>query len=115
MALGLIGCMEQSFEHLNEQYRNALMQWQRRAERWVKRDVGFVPGSIYHFWHGKKKDRGYTDRWKILRDANFDPLYDLTRDSQGLLKLETWDERQMKLRDQIRGYFRSRNEDSIDT
>jgi hypothetical protein len=114
MCLGLVGCMEQTFEHLNKEYRHALMQWQTRAERWIKRDVGYVKGSIYHAWHGRKKDRGYTDRWKILRDNGFDPMLDLTRDSQGLYKLETWEPRQIKLRDQIRSYFRSRHEDSID-
>ncbi len=114
MCLGLVGCMDQTFEHLNPEYRKALMQWQIRTERWIKRDVGFVKGSIYHFWHGKKKDRGYADRWKILRDNNFDPMTDLTRDAQGLYRLETWDPRQIMLRDQIRSYFRSRNEDSID-
>jgi hypothetical protein len=114
MALGWVGCMDQSFEHLNKEYRHALMQWQIRCERWLKRDVGFVPGSIYHFWHGKKRDRGYADRWKILRDHTFDPMLDLTRDAQGLYRLETWEPRQIRLRDQIRSYFRSRNEDSID-
>lgn len=114
MALGLVGAMSQSFEHLNEEYRHALLQWQIRTERWIKRDVGYVQGSLYHFWHGPKRARGYTDRWKILRDNRFDPMLDLTRDSQGLLKLETWNGRQMKLRDQLRAYFRSRNEDSID-
>lgn len=113
MALGLVGCMEQSFEHLNKEYRHALMQWQVRADRWIKRDVGYVPGSLYHFFHGPKRARGYTDRWKILRDNSFDPMLDLTRDAQGLLKLETWDERQIKLRDQIRAYFRSRSEDDL--
>lgn len=114
MALGLVGCMDQSFEALNPTYRAHLMQWQERAERWLKRDVGFVAGSIYHFWHGKKKDRGYVDRWKILRDNDFDPARDIKKDAQGLYVLETWDPRQITLRDQLRGYFRSRNEDSID-
>ena len=114
MCLSWVGCVEQTFEHLNKEYRQALMQYQVRCERWLKRDIGFVPGSIYHFWHGRKKDRGYTDRWKILRDNSFDPMTDLTRDSQGLYRLETWDDRQIKLRDQIRSYLRSRAEDSID-
>ena len=113
MCLGLVGCMDQTFEHLNQEYRNALMQWQVRCERWIKRDVGVVKGSIFHWWHGSKKDRGYTNRWKILKDNAFDPLLDLTRDAQGMYRLETWDDRQIKLRDQIRSYFRSRNEDDI--
>lgn len=114
MCLGLVGLMSQTFEHLNEEYRKALLQWEKRTTSWLKRDVGYVSGSIYHWWHGKKKDRGYTDRWKILKDNHFDPLADLTRDAQGLYKLETWDDRQIMLRDQIRTYMRSRNEDSVD-
>lgn len=114
MCLGLVGCIEQSFEHLNPEYQNALLQWQTRTERWLKRDVGVVSGSIYHWWHGKKAARGYSTRWQILRDAGFDPMLDLTRDAQGLYKLETWDQRQIRMRDQIRSYMRSRQEDSID-
>lgn len=113
MALGLVGQMEQSFEALNPTYRTHLLQWQDRAERWIKRDVGFVHGSIYHFWHGKKKNRGYEDRWKILRENDFDPSRDIKQDSQGLYTLETWSKRQIRLRDQLRAYFRSRNEDCI--
>lgn len=114
MALGLVGCMDQSFEHLNQAYRDALMQWQDRAERWIKRDVGYVPGGIYHYFHGKKKDRKYESRWKILKDNDFNPATDIKKDAQGLYQLETWDDRQIRLRDQLRAYARSRNEDSID-
>ena len=114
MALGLVGCMDQSFEALNQTYRRALLQWQERSERWIKRDVGFVNGSIYHYFHGKKVDRKYSQRWKILRDNDFDPDKDIKEDSQGLYVLETWSPRQIRLRDQLRAYFRARNEDSID-
>ena len=114
MALGLVGAMPQSFESKNPGYVRSLYQWQVRAERWIKRDVGIVPGSIFHYWHGPKKSRGYTDRWKILIDNKFNPDTDLKYDHQGLLQLETWNSRQIMLRDQIRSYFRSRNEDSID-
>lgn len=113
-ALGLIGCMDQSFETRNSGYVKKLLEWQTRCTRWIKRDVGFVPGSIYHYWHGSKKDRGYTSRWKILVDNQFSPDTDMKYDHQGILQLETWDDRQIMLRDQIRSYFRMRNEDSID-
>jgi hypothetical protein len=52
--------------------------------------------------------RGYPDRWKILRDQDFDPQRDLHRDWQGLYQLAP---HRIGLRDGIRGYFRSRNED----
>jgi len=115
MALALVDCVEQSFpEGMTEDYKKELLQWQKRAELYIREDVGYLPRSITHHWHGKKKDRGYSDRWKILIDNAFAPNDDIKYDSFGLLQLEVTNPRQMKLRDQIRTYFRSRNEDSID-
>jgi hypothetical protein len=65
-------------------------------------------------WHGKKKDRKYADRWKILKAHDFNPLIDLKRDLQGLWQLETYSQRQINLRNDLRAYFSSRNEDSVD-
>jgi len=113
MALGLIGCMEQSFESKQFAYTRKLLEWQNKCTRWIKKDVGYVSGSIYHFWHGSKKDRGYVSRWKILVENQYNPETDIKPDYQGLLQLETWDIRQIMLRDQIRTYFRQRNEDDI--
>lgn len=114
MALGLIGCMDQSFGTRGEAYIRKLMEWQSRAERWIKRDVGFVRGSIFHFWHGAKQNRQYVSRWKILTENKYNPETDIKTDHQGLYQLETWTDRQIMLRDQIRTYFRQRNEDSVD-
>lgn len=112
MALGLIGAIEQSIqEGLHPNYGGTLREWQKRAETHLKRDVGYVPGTIYHYWHGKKQDRGYKDRWRILVDNQFDPLSDIKKDVQGLWILESESPRQARLRDEIRAYFRSRDED----
>lgn len=117
MALGLVGEMEQSIQPgLHPNYAKLLMEWQERSNRHIKRDVGFVPGSIVHHYHGKKINRKYHDRWRILTENQFDPVKDLKRDAQGVWILESETERQLKLRDQIRAYFRNRDEDfySID-
>lgn len=116
MAMGLLGCIDQSrSDEMSDAYKKSLKEWESRAERYIKRDVGFVPGGVLHYWHGSKKNRGYSNRWKILIDNAFDPLTDLKRDVQGLYQLETTTRRQINLRDQIRSYFRSRNEDCIYT
>jgi hypothetical protein len=91
---------------------NKMMQWELLCERWIKRDVGYVPGLIHHDFHGPKVARGYNTRNKILLDNKFNPDTDIKYDAQGLLQLETWEPRQIKLRDQIRAYFRARNEDN---
>lgn len=92
--------------------------WSQRQtlfERWIKRDIGYVKGLYYHYFHGKTKNRQYNTRENILIKNQFAPSTDLKRDHQGLWQLETWEPRQIKLRDQVRRYFRSRNEDSIDS
>lgn len=115
MAMGLIGQIEASCPaQLHPEYKKELIEWQTRAKRHVRYDVGYVPGGIYHYFHGKKKDRKYADRWRILVDCQYDPNTDLKKDTQGLYQVEDSDDRQIRLRDLLRAYFRSRNEDSID-
>lgn len=117
MAHALIGKLDQTLSHgLHPNYIKHLNTWQNRVERTIRRDVGYVAGTLVHNWHGKKKDRRYNDRWKVLVNNQFDPDIDLERDSQGMYQLaDHGDLRSINLRDDIRKYFRSRNEDSIDT
>lgn len=63
---------------------------------------------INHMYHGPKSSRGYQNRWNILLENNYDPLEDIKYDSNGVLQLE---DKKIKLRDEIRKYFRSRWED----
>lgn len=116
MAYALLGTLEASRlgVAVTSQYERKLLAWQTSAEHWIKRDVGYVPGTISHDFHGPKSKRGYSTRWRILTDNNFDPDYDLKKDAQGLLQLETIEPRQIKMRDQIRAYFSSRDEDSTE-
>lgn len=116
MALGWIGEIESSFHgQATDGYKRPLRVWQERCERYIRRDLGFVPGTILHAWHGKKRDRRYTERWKGLADNKFDPATDLKRDYQGLYQIhDDGSARIRALRDFIRGYMSARNEDSID-
>ena len=96
---------------MHPNYKDMIAAWEHRALRHIRLDVGYVPGTLVHSWHGKKKDRRYADRWNILIKHGYDPYRDIKRDWQGLYTLE--DER-IELRDDIRNYFRARCEDSID-
>ncbi len=78
----------------------------------MKKNVGVVSGLVLHHWHGPMAARGYGERWQLLVKHQFNPATDLKRDSQGLLTLEdNGDPRLVALRDDLRQYFRSRNED----
>lgn len=110
MCLSLVGQGDLSYpKEVTPGYKEDIQSWQKRAERYVKRDVGYVPGSIFHHFHGSKRKRFYAERWEILIKNKFDPNIDLKRDWQGLYSLvdEKW-----RLRDDMRKYFRARDEDS---
>ena len=113
MALGLIGEMARG---LNDEiirecpvYTEWCFEWQARAETYIKRNIGFVEGLLLHYFHGAKKNRFYINRSAILWQNRFDPSRDVKRDWQGMWQLT---DQKSRLRDQLRTYFRSRDEDN---
>jgi hypothetical protein len=115
MACGLIGEMAQSFSadivRDCPAYTEWCLEWQARAETTIRRNIGFVDGLLLHYFHGAKKNRGYFNRSTILWENQFDPAKDIKRDWQGMWQLT---DRKIGLRDQLRGYFRAREEDSTE-
>jgi hypothetical protein len=112
MILALIGKYEDSIPStMHENYKNSLKAWQENVIRNIKTNIGYVPGIIKHYFHGKKKNRKYVERWDILKKHKFDPLTDIKKDWQGLWQLN---DNKPGLRDDLRAYFRVRNEDSND-
>lgn len=95
-------------------YARYILDWQDKALKWIDKDVGYVKGTVFHWWHGKKKNRFYGTRGSILINNQYDPSTDVKYDAFGALQLETYTDRQITLRDEIRGYFGSRDEDSVD-
>ena len=111
MARALLGDVDNSVNRkMSLAFKTELRRWQARAQA-LKRNVGYVPGTLFHHWHGPKKNRRYLDRWKILVEHQFDPNTDIHRDAQGLYQLSG---NKIGLRNDLRKYFRQRNEDSVD-
>lgn len=116
MCCALIGQAKRSvsFDY-SKGYTDCVLEWQSRAEKHIRRNIGFMPGLLTHFWHGKLSQRMYNARWKLLVQCKFNPLTDLKRNSQGLWQLiDRGDERFIRLRDGLKEYGKLRNEDSID-
>lgn len=112
MAYALVGALDkrQMPKTLGESGKRWLQQWQDRAEKFIKRNVGYVSGGICHYWHGAKVNRAYKDRGQILIEAKFDPEKDLWRSTQGIWQLNPDNQ---ALRDGARAYFSQRNEDDL--
>lgn len=92
-------------------YKQALLSWQDRCTKHIKQNIGYMKGTIYHHFHGRKAQRYYKDRWQILSKHGYDPVHDLKFDWQGLYQFTDAGER---MRNDIRAYFRSRLEDATD-
>jgi hypothetical protein len=110
MAWALVNKVEQfAPKQISPAYKRKLLTWQERANRHIRQNIGYMPGTIYHHWHGRKKDRKYVERWQILLKHGYDPDQDLQRDWQGLYRLS---DRGLRMRADLREYFHIRNEDS---
>ena len=96
---------------LGEHGMRWLKEWQNRCDQHIKRNIGYMDGTILHHWHGSRRDRSYDDRGYILTKAKFDPEVDIKKDSQGLWQLSG---NNIYLRDGIRKYMSKRNEDGIE-
>lgn len=92
-------------------FKMSCREWQARAFRACKGNVGYVKGAIEHAWHGPKKNRFYCERWLLLTKHQYNPAIHLTRDDQGMIQLVP---EMYALEADIRAYNRSRQEDSID-
>jgi hypothetical protein len=111
MAMALIGRVSKTLHpKLNKNYAELCKIFEERCERHIKRNVGYVNGTIMHNFHGNKADRQYATRWQILISNDFDPLRDIKKDAHGLWQLE---DLKPRLRDDLRRYFRQRNEDAV--
>lgn len=112
---------------IHPHYRQLVAAWANHGQHSIKGDIGFLPATIKHYYHGSKADRKYWSRWTILMGCErvdcrgekcpdkvrhrpkFDPLVDIKRDWQGLWQLT---DRHPHIRDGIRKYMRQRQEDA---
>ena len=92
--------------HTTKQYQQSLFDFQKKVKGMR---LGYVPTLIRHHFHGSKKNRRYTDRWKILVHHRYDPFLHLEKDDMGILfpSLQCPPE----MIQQIKDYFYQRNDD----
>lgn len=96
---------------MSDGFKKMLIIWQKRCDQYVKKNIGFVPGLIMHYWHGKSGVRGYDKRWDIACFHKFDPYEDIELAPNGLYR---WTGNKPELAHDLRLSSMNRNEDSID-
>jgi hypothetical protein len=108
MANSIFGTMDSiiKLHDLNEPRRKSYLQWGQQFHQTVAKRVSYIPGEIYHLWHGDTKNRNYRDRYKIL--AAFNPQTDVYIGDNGVWQ---WTNPNSALAEQLRAHFINRRED----
>ena len=73
--------------------------------------LGYIPGSIRHYFHGKKENRNYYGREDILIKYKYNPTTFIKHNEYGLI-VPTENFQQEFIND-IMDYFKDRNEDEM--
>jgi hypothetical protein len=108
MSMCLIGKGNISLnKDVSKGYRKSLNDYEENMKHLR---LGYIPGVIRHYFHGNKKDRKYSERWKILVEHKYDPKIHTTTNEFGLI-IPT-KECPKELLNDIFKYFQERNEDN---
>ena len=96
--------------HNKEYHRDYIESMERFEEKAKQLRLGYTPGMIRHYYHGSKKNRQYTNRWKILIDHQYAPsVFVRYSDKNGALVPTT--AFPTALQEDILRYFQERKED----
>jgi len=107
MALSFINkCASMNNVGYSSDYNNSMLEYQEKANQLR---LGYVSGTIKHYYHGSKHNRKYTERWKILMKHKYSPKKHITYDKQGIL-IPT-DAFSPQFKKDIMNYFIERKED----
>lgn len=81
-------------------------KWAWRVREWTGGKVGYVPGTIYHEWHGTRRDRSYVKRHEVCAQI---AKGDVGLNDFGLF--EWSDTAKPEVTTAVRDYFTERRED----
>jgi hypothetical protein len=112
MAHGFVGelhsdCIMANYDQDQAMFRH-YQKWAQKAFRYCQGDLGCMPGTVFHLWHGDHENRRYMERQNEMRKIGFDPFVDITIDEVGCLR---WASDHPKLHQFVRDYFALRKED----
>jgi hypothetical protein len=107
MAMAFINkCETMINPEYHDDYNQSMLDYQKTAG---KLRLGYCPGVIRHHFHGSKKNRRYTERWRLLICHYYSPKLHLKYDSRGILVPTPAFSKEF--RDDIMNYFIERKED----
>jgi hypothetical protein len=81
--------------------------WLDRLRGLLPMQYAFLPGKIYHLYHGELSDRHYPARPAVLTESGFDPELHICKTPQGVWQ---WTDEAGKVGARVLAYLESRND-----
>jgi hypothetical protein len=112
MANAFKGRVKKQFYFKPGDFLTEVSNWQNKTNSHINGKLGYINGAINHKWHGSKKQRGFSDRRKIINSVNFPykPNKHVYYDTDGLIHFHPKVKKYFNFK--TRSYFLSRNEDA---
>jgi hypothetical protein len=96
------------YMRMNPRRAEHYLSWARPYFATVCGEVGYIPGRLFHLWHGEFENRKYAARHDLLEAFEFDPERDIAIDSSGCWR---WSSDKPEMHARVRHYFAERDED----
>jgi hypothetical protein len=100
-------CLQQTFGAAEAYYKH-FKSWAEKAFALVNGKISFVPGQLFHLWHGNSENRQYMLRNQELMSFNYNPERDIYYNIDGCWEIRHQDS---PLYSWSLRFFSERNED----
>lgn len=110
IASAMYGLTAQPFfdEIAVEALEEDMKRWMRSFYTLVQGEVTYLPGNVYHMWHGDLSKRNYIGRFAGLASSSYNPVRDLEIACGGCWQ---WSTNKPELHQAVSDYFVSRREE----
>jgi len=110
MALAVSGYAQTlaSRRPMTDMHNQHYLAWAEKYGNSTADQVGFLPGDVFHLWHGHMAHRNYHERHGILHRLGFNPYNHLETAENGTWR---WTQDATILQSSVNEYFFGRLED----
>jgi hypothetical protein len=110
MMAASVGVLDNAYLYtqMNPKWYSQTLIWSVNFSNQINKSLFYIPGSVYHLYHGTNNNRKYSTRWAYLRDNEYTPRTDIVLNNDGVWE---WATDKPDMHKKVKNYFFDRHED----